>query len=159
MNAPDPLERLRQAWHVLLHGMPSPRPAPTSQPDGAPPPRRPAGSGSPGEVPETTLRLIALRDHLQLGEDEDARFARAIAAVDRRVVDILALDGTAAFEDTGSFDPERQQVVNTVETDDPGQHYHVVTTVRPGYVRGGALCRRQDVVVFRLPGEQARARS
>lgn len=155
------MTRLRVALYVLLHGaVPSHESPRAGFQDAAPGfvhPSVEAASEPPlAPISLITTRLIELRDQL-LPEQEGTALPTALAAVDRRLVDILALDQVTAFDDCGGpFEPDRHNVVSSFETKNPELHYQVASTVRPGYLRLGRLLRRQDVIVYRNPGDRIR---
>jgi molecular chaperone GrpE (heat shock protein) len=72
---------------------------------------------------------------------------------------VLEKEGVTPFEDVGSFDCERQQVVDTRPTDDPEQDNLVCATVRPGYRFREQLVRPQEVVVYTFDGSPRRLTS
>lgn len=166
------MNRLRLAWHVVIHGglprrepageaqapkpplRPSPPPEPPAKPSPLPePPLKP--SPSPSAV---ATQLIALRDMVLLAAEQQAEPARRtpLANVARRLSDILATEHVMSFEDEGAFDPTRQRVIDTLATDDPARDYQLAASVRPGYLYAGCLFRQQDVILYRHEAERTR---
>ena len=152
------MNRLRLAWHALIHGELPPREvtldaAPQSPPPQASEPLQGSEQASePAEHPlAVVMQLIALRDMVQLAaEQAESAGAAPLDSVARRLGDILASERVTSFEDQDGFDPARQRVVDTVITDIPHQDYQLAGSVRPGYLHAEELLRQQDVIVYRL---------
>lgn len=154
------MTRLQLALYVILHGVVPSHARSWADGQDAVPGSVDRGGEVAGEPPPEpvsiiTTRLIELRDQMQ-PEPGGRALPNALAAIDRRLVDILALDQVTAFDDCGPFEPDRHNVVSSLESDDPKLHYQVASTVRPGYLRLGRLLRRQDVIVYRSPGDRIR---
>jgi hypothetical protein len=157
------MSRLRLALDVLFRGAPPPRDIPeriqVPEPRSAGPEPATAGPEPPTASPAsraTISQLIVLRDKVQMAaEDQDGGVSGALSTVARELGDILELEQTVAFEDFGAFDAARQQVIDTQAADDPAQDYQVAVSVRPGYLQGGEILRRQDVIVYRVDGRSS----
>jgi molecular chaperone GrpE (heat shock protein) len=152
------MNRLRLAWHALIHGESPPLErrldaVPQSQPPkSSEPPQASEQAPEAAEQPlVVAMRLIGLRDMVQLAaEQAESAGAAPLDSVARRLGDILASEQVTSFEDQAGFDPARHRVVDTVITDNPHQDYQLAGSVRPGYLHAGELLRQQDVIVYRL---------
>lgn len=106
----------------------------------------------PQPEPEPTgaaLELIKLRDYVLMANPEDLAVAHKILeSLYRKLGQLLEKEGLTPLEATGAFNYERQQVVETEETDDPNLDEMVADTVRPGYSFNERLIRPQEVIVY-----------
>lgn len=113
------------------------------------PAQEPSGKREPSP---TAQELIKLRDWVLIAKDGDpSSVAQIMGGLYRKLGGVLEKEGVTALEGGGPFDDERQQVIETRETDDPRQHNQVCGTVRPGYLFGGELIRPQEVIIHTCP--------
>lgn len=93
--------------------------------------------------------LIKLRDWVLLAQTGGTAVApEVLQELYRKLGRVLEKDGVIPLEDSGSFNYERQQVVDTKVTNSPTQDDLVCSTVRPGYLFHEKLVRPQEVIVF-----------
>lgn len=113
---------------------------------------RPESAAAAGE---TVAALIKIRDDLLAAIRHGGDGATMARWAYDQLGDVLKLEGVTALEEQGQFDPERQQPLETRDTDDPAQDRTVAATVRPGYAASGTLIRAQEVVVYAVSGSHA----
>ncbi len=118
-------------------------------------PLAPVMPPAPAEGPPAAARevirladgLLDLRENLDLTAD-DGQSATVLRWVESRTKALLTSCDIKRVEESGAFDPARQQAVATREA--PGSELtdQIADTVRPGYVWHGVLLRPQQVVVY-----------
>lgn len=74
---------------------------------------------------------------------------RLATVVLRKLREGLKKEGLTVLDGSGKVNPDIQQIVDTVATDDPGASGTVARTVRPGYMYRDKLIRPQEVIAFR----------
>ena len=91
--------------------------------------------------------LLDLRENLNLTAD-DGQSATVLRWAESRTQALLNSCDIKRVEESGAFDPARQQTVASREAPRPELAHHIADTVRPGYVWHGVLLRPQQVVVY-----------
>lgn len=151
------MNRLRLAIRVLVRGEAALRPA-AVRPEHQT--ARPAGTGQPSDaklqpVSDIIRQLIALRDSVQAAAaDLDGPGNQALNAAARQLAQIMTSEHVVPIEGSGAFDARRQNVVARMQTGNKALDYQVASSVRSGYLRNGALIRRQDVIVYRFTDDR-----
>ena len=115
----------------------------------APPEGPPAAAG---EVIRLADGLLDLRESLNLTAD-DGQSATVLRWVESRTKALLTSCDIKRMEESGAFDPARQQTVASREAPRPELAHQIANTVRPGYVWHGVLLRPQQVVVY-VPADE-----
>ncbi len=105
------------------------------------------------------LHIEASRLIEALQVDADASISKRDAAelLDSFREDVrstLQVQGVSVFQDreTGdTFNPRRQQVLNSIATDDVTRHGLIARRVRPGFERGSSLLQKERVDIYVSP--------
>jgi hypothetical protein len=121
-------------------GLPPELPVISPAPTAGPPP-------TAGEVIRLADGLLDLRESLDLTSD-DGQSATVLRWVESRTKALLISCDIKRVEESGAFDPARQQTVASREAPHPELAHQIADTVRPGYVWHGELLRPQQVVVY-----------
>lgn len=101
------------------------------------------------EPSPTARELIKLRDWILMAWSGGGPVsAEVIGELYRQVGRILAKEGVTPLEETGLYDHNCQQILDTRSTDDLTLNDQVCDTVRPGYLFHGKLIRPQEVIVY-----------
>jgi hypothetical protein len=100
--------------------------------------------------PSTTAReLIKLRDYILLACTENATSDRKVfESLYQKVGQILTHESVTVLEETGQFNYEHQQVIDTQTTDDQTLDEMISSTIRSGYLFNQKLLRPQEVIVY-----------
>jgi len=116
-----------------------------------PPVVPPASAEGPPAAAREVIRLadglLDLQESLDLTAD-DGQSATVLRWVESRTKALLTSCDIKRLEDSGVFDPARQQAVASREAPGPELAHQIADTVRPGYVWHGVLLRPQQVVVY-----------
>ncbi|GAA1638952.1 hypothetical protein GCM10009733_040120 [Nonomuraea maheshkhaliensis] len=90
--------------------------------------------------------LVLLADRIESVDEADTDFAKSLHA---ELLAVLEKYGVAPVaRQDGPFDPEVQEVLSTVITEDGGRHGEVARIVRNGYLLGDRVLRPQQVQVY-----------
>jgi hypothetical protein len=125
-------------------------PEPPRLPPGGPEMPRPPAEDPPAAVREVIRLadgLLDLRESLDLTAG-DGQSATVLRWVESRTKALLTACEVKRVEESGAFDPARQQAVASREAPRPELAHQIADSVRPGYVWHGALLRAQQVVVY-----------
>lgn len=116
-----------------------------------PPVMPPAPTDGPPAAAREVIRLadglLDLRESLALTAD-DGQSATVLRWVESRTKALLTSCDIKRVEESGAFDPARQQAVASREAPRPELAHQIADTVRPGYVWHGVLLRPQQVAVY-----------
>lgn len=108
----------------------------------------------PQEPSATAQALMSLRDRMLLARPKDGEPVISTEVLDvfyQELGEILAKEQVISLEEVGDpYDQERQMVVDTQVTGDPGQHNVVYRTENPGYLFQDRLLRPQEVVIYKF---------
>lgn len=105
---------------------------------------------------ETISALVKIRDDLLAAIRRGGDGAAMARWAYEQLGGVLKLEGVEPVEREGLFDPQRQEALETRQTDDPAKDRTVAATVRPGYAAGHRLIRAQEVVIYALRGDARR---
>jgi len=96
--------------------------------------------------------IIQARDQLErVGDDERVSAEQVVEYLLKHTAQVLERHGIVAIRDEGGpTNPNCQEALDFVATDDPARHMTIHSTVRTGYRQDGALIRPQQVLVWRL---------
>ena len=119
------------------------------EPEPPPPPPVVHAASDDSEPPGHAMDLIRLLDWLALAEDSGTP-PGVVKHLNREIGRILSRAGVVPVQETGPFNPLRQQVIDTRPSEDPSLEDTVSSTVRPGYVFGDSLLRPQEVILYSL---------
>jgi hypothetical protein len=140
------------------HAAPSQASAPPQPPAAAPaelprqvPVPAAAADGPPSaarEVIRLADGLLDLRETLDLSAGGGQPAETVLRWVDARTRALLTACDVKRVEESGTFDPTRQQAVANRAAPRPELAHQIADTVRPGYAWHGALLRPQQVIVY-----------
>ena len=109
---------------------------------------------APQEPSATAEALMSLRDHLLLARPTEGEATVSTVVLDvfyRELGQILAQEQVISLEEVGSqYDQEKQLVIDTQATGDPGQDNIVCKTENPGYQFQDRLLRPQEVIIYKF---------
>jgi hypothetical protein len=101
------------------------------------------------ELSATAEEIIKVCDWLLVAKDDtNTSCPEVLQVLSDKLANVLEKEGVRVINDTGPFNHERHQVVETQVTDEPSLNEMVCATVRPGYLFHDRLVRPQEVVIY-----------